>query len=173
MPEIWCRLSPQERSARWLIELIEQEYLEPVADFDYQGRRVPASRLGYRITTRFLHAFLGKIFDDPVNVFDEAMLRPETQDIAAFVAGVEHIAAMHTLIAKGHIEDGSVHNACPPLKALLYIMAEGSTRAGPWPMPASAPSSRANICWPATGIASASTSSNSAPSRLPAARWTR
>ncbi len=123
MPEIWCRLSPQERDARWLIG---KGYLEPVRDFDFEGRRIPASRLGYRITTRFMHAYLGKIFDDPVSAFDEAMLRPETQDLAAFAEGVEHIAEQHAKVARGYLEDGSVEDACPPLKALLHIMAEGS-----------------------------------------------
>ncbi|MBI5331653.1 MAG: hypothetical protein HZB71_13710 [Betaproteobacteria bacterium] len=122
MPEIWCRLTPQERDARWLIG---KGYLEPVQDFHHEGRNVPASRLGYRITTRFMHAYLGKIFDDPVGAFDEAMLRPETQDLAAFVEGVEHIAEQHAKVAQGYLEDGSVNDACPPLKALLHIMATG------------------------------------------------
>ncbi len=122
MPEIWCRLAPHEREAGWLIE---RGYLEPVQDFDHQGRKVLASRLGYRISPRFLHAFLGKIFDDPVGVFDDAMLRPETQDLEAFVAGVEHIVAAQQKVARGYFADGSVEDACPPLKALLHIMAEG------------------------------------------------
>lgn len=122
MPEIWCRLSPRERDAQWLIA---RGYLEPVRDFTHNGRHVPASRLGYRITARFLHAFLGKIFDDPLGIFDEAMLRPETQDLDAFVDGVLHIAEMHEKVARGYLADGSVEDACPPLKALLHIMAEG------------------------------------------------
>ncbi len=122
MPEIWCRLSPQERDARWLME---RGYLEPVRDFEHEGRKVLASRLGYRITPRFMHAFLGKIFDDPVGVFDEAMLRPETQDLDSFVQGVDHIVAAQEKVAKGYLADGSVADACPPLQALLHIMAEG------------------------------------------------
>ena len=122
MPEIWCRLAPRERDAKWLIE---RGYLEPVRDFEHAGRKVLASRLGYRITPRFMHAFLGKIFDDPVGVFDDAMLRPETQDLDSFVEGVEHIVAAQEKVAKGYLADGSVADACPPLKALLHIMAEG------------------------------------------------
>ena len=122
MPEIWCRLAPRERDAKWLIE---RGYLEPVRDFEHAGRNVLASRLGYRITPRFMHAFLGKIFDDPVGVFDDAMLRPETQDLDSFVEGVEHIVAAQEKVAKGYLADGSVADACPPLKALLHIMAEG------------------------------------------------
>lgn len=122
MPEIWCRLSPKQRDAKWLIG---RGYLEKVEDFDHKGRRVRASRLGYRITTRFMHAFLGKIFDDPMQVFDEAMLRPETQDLDAFVDGVEHIVEAHEKVARGYLADGSIDDACPPLKALLHVMAEG------------------------------------------------
>lgn len=122
MPEIWCRLTPKERNAAWLIE---RGYLEKIQDFDHDGQPVPASRLGYRITARFLHAYLGKIFDDPVGIFDEAMLKPETQDLEAFVDGVRHIAEMHQKVAQGYLADASVADACPPLKALLHIMAEG------------------------------------------------
>ena len=122
MPEIWCRLTPQERSADWLIR---HGYLQKLEDFEHDGRLVPASRLGWRITARFLHAFLGKIFDAPTGVFDEAMLRPETQDRAAFIDGVLHIAEQQQRVAQGYLDDGSVEDACPPLQALLHIMAEG------------------------------------------------
>ncbi len=122
VPEIWCRLSPKERSAKWLIE---KGYLEKVQDFTHNGQEVPASRLGYRITARFLHAYLGKLFDDPVGIFDEAMLRPETQSLDDFAEGVMHIAEMHQKVAQGYLADNSVNDACPPLKALLHIMAEG------------------------------------------------
>ncbi len=122
MPEIWCRLSPQQRDAR---RLMERGYLERLADFEHDGRKVLASRLGWRITPRFMHAFLGKIFDDPMGVFDEAMLRPETQDRENFAAGIDHIVESQRRAALGYLEDGSVEDACPPLRALLHIMAEG------------------------------------------------
>jgi hypothetical protein len=122
IPEIWCRLTPQERRADWLIA---HGYLEKLNDFEHAGQQVPASRLGWRITARFLHAYLGKIFDSPTGIFDEAMLRPESQDLDAFVEGVRHIAEQQQKVAQGYLLDGSVDDACPPLKALLYIMAEG------------------------------------------------
>ena len=122
MPEIWCRLTPQQREAGCLIE---KGYLEKLEDFEYEGQPVLASRLGYRISTRFVHAFLGKIFDDPMQVFDEAMLRPESQDMAAFVDGVNNIVEAHEKVAQGYLDDGSIEDACPPLQALLHIMAEG------------------------------------------------
>ena len=122
MPEIWCRLTPHQREAGWLIE---KGYMEKLEDFEFEGQPVLASRLGYRISPRFMHAFLGKIFDDPMQVFDEAMLRPESQDMAAFVDGVNHIVEAHEKVAQGYLDDGSIADACPPLKALLHIMAEG------------------------------------------------
>ncbi|MBS4095238.1 MAG: hypothetical protein KGZ83_00195 [Sulfuricella sp.] len=122
VPEIWSRLSARERDPR---VLIETGYLEKIADFDYAGRPVLASRLGYRITERFVHGFMGKIFDTPRAVFGEEILRPETQDLAVFVDGVNNIVEAQQKVAKCYLEDGSIDDACPPLKALLHIMADG------------------------------------------------
>ncbi len=122
VPEIWSRLKPQERNPRFLIE---KGYLEKVEDFQYQGRLIQASRLGYRITERFVHGFMGKMFDAPRAVFGEAILRPETQDMAVFVDGVENIVEAQQKVAATYLQDGSIEDACPPLKALLHIMAEG------------------------------------------------
>src|SRR5690606_31540407 len=44
IPEIWCRLSPEERDAR---RLIDQEMLEAVPDVTAGGQTVPGHRLGY------------------------------------------------------------------------------------------------------------------------------
>ncbi len=76
VPEIWARLRPAQRKASWLIG---QGYMERVEDFEHQGRRVLASRLGYRITERFVAHFMGKIFDNPRAVFSEAILKPESR----------------------------------------------------------------------------------------------
>src|SRR5512144_2983527 len=61
-PEIWCRMKPEERDPRFLIE---NGYLEKVDDFVFDGRKVLASRLGYRISPRFADVFLGRIFETP------------------------------------------------------------------------------------------------------------
>ncbi len=122
VPEIWCRLSAEERCPR---EMIRQGQLEKVEDFDFEGRRIPASRLGYRITQKFARAFLGRIFNNPNVVFPEDMLKPELQDRGVFVEGVEAIAAAHQRVALDYFADGSVEAACPPLRALLHIMAHG------------------------------------------------
>ncbi len=53
------------------------------------------------------------------------MLRPETQDEASFVDGVNNIVTTQKLIAENYFQDGSVALACPPLKALLHVMRDG------------------------------------------------
>jgi hypothetical protein len=122
VPEIWSRLQPQEREAGWLIE---HGYLEPVADYEHHGQSIPASRLGYRITDRFVSNILGRVFSNPSSVFTEDMLRPELQDADAFADGVLNIAEAHRKVALHYFEDGTVDLACPPLRALLHIMAHG------------------------------------------------
>jgi hypothetical protein len=67
----------------------------------------------------------GKVFDRPSSVFDEAMLCPETQDLQSFVDGIDNICEAQRRVAQGYFDDGSVENACPPLQALLHIMAHG------------------------------------------------
>ncbi len=123
IPEIWARLDPSQRDPR---TLIEQGYLEPLEDFEHNGRKVLASRLGYRITDRFVHGFMGKIFDNPSQVFTEEILKPELQDLEVFVDGVNNIVEAQRKVAQRYLDDGSVEEACPPLRALLYIMATGT-----------------------------------------------
>ena len=75
IPEIWCRLFPHERDPK---RLIEAGHLEKLEDYESSGRRVLASRLGYRITAKFVHTFFGRVFDNPTAVFTDEILRPET-----------------------------------------------------------------------------------------------
>jgi hypothetical protein len=122
IPEIWARLDEQERDPKFLIR---EGYLEKLDDFEHQGQPVLASRLGYRITGRFVARFMGKIFDNPMVAMDEAMLKPETQDLAVFVDGVNNIVEAQQQAAQHYLDDGSIEDACPPLKALLHIMVHG------------------------------------------------
>jgi len=124
VPEVWCRMTARERAPGFLIG---EGHLEPLGDFDYGGRRVLASRLGYRITAKFVRTFLSRIFDHPDRVFDEAYLRPETQDPEAFADGVDNITEAQQRVAIQAFEDGSIEEACPPLRALLSIMAYGDS----------------------------------------------
>jgi len=122
VPEVWCRMSVREREASYLIE---HGYLEKLEDFELEGRTVLASRLGYRISGRFVDHFLARIFQTPNAVFTKEMLHPELQDPQAFVAGLDSIVETHTRVAQGYFDDGSIEGACPPLKALLHVMAYG------------------------------------------------
>src|SRR5580658_1163403 len=121
-PEVWCRVRVPERDPRFLIE---GGFLEKMTDFEWQGRTVLASRLGYRITALFAERFLGRIFETPDAVFPEEMLQPEKQDLDAFAAGVDAIVAAQKRVAENYFYDGSGNAACPPLQALLHIMAHG------------------------------------------------
>lgn len=123
VPELWCRMTAEERDPRWLIE---RGYLEKLEDFDHKGEWIAASRLGYRITGAFCRAFLGRLFDYPRAVFDDQMLRPEMQDMEVFADGVKNITEARERVAREYFEDGTVEDACPPLKVRLHIMAHGS-----------------------------------------------
>jgi hypothetical protein len=122
IPEIWCRLYPHERDPK---HLIEAGHLERLADYDFEGTRVLASRLGWRITDQFVHTYFGRVFDNPTAVFTEDILKPELQDPAVFADGVANIVEAQRRVAASYFEDGTIDDACPPLQALLHIMAHG------------------------------------------------
>jgi len=119
VPEVWCRMSPAERDPQFLIN---NNFLDRLADFSHNGRKVLASRLGYRINARFVHAFFGRVFNHPYSVFTEAMLKPELQSLDLFVDGMENIVATQRRVSQMYFDDGSITQACPPLQALLHIM---------------------------------------------------
>ncbi len=122
VPEIWSRLKEKERDPE---KLIREGSLEKLEDFDYNGTRIPASRLGYRITNVFCYKYLGKIFDEPQSVFSEEILKPEKQNLEAFTDGVLNITNGHKKAALHYFQDGSIEDAIPPIKAILHIMAYG------------------------------------------------
>ncbi len=123
IPELWCRMTEAERDPA---RMIEGKLLEKLEDFDHNGQRVLASRLGYRITSAFVNEYLGKIFEAPNTVFAADMLRPENQSIEEFVDGVNNITETQQKIARQYLDDGSAEGFIPPLKALIHIMATGS-----------------------------------------------
>ncbi|MBF0198189.1 MAG: hypothetical protein HQL32_10785 [Planctomycetes bacterium] len=123
IPDLWCRLSEEECDAE---NMIAQGYLEKISDFEHKGKKVLASRLGYRITQDFVNDHLGKVFETPQTVFSADVLQPERQDMDSFVDGVFNITEAQERVAKSYIDDGSVDAAIPPLKALLHIMLTGS-----------------------------------------------
>ncbi|UMB61318.1 hypothetical protein MHL31_03725 [Lutibacter sp. A80] len=122
IPEIWARLEPNDRDPK---KLIENGSLEKLEDFEYEGKKVLASRLGYRITSTFSLRCLNRLFDEPNAVFNKKMLKPELQGLEDFVDGINNIVEAQQKVALRYFEDGSVDAAIPPLKILLHIMAYG------------------------------------------------
>jgi phosphoenolpyruvate carboxykinase (diphosphate) len=122
VPELWCRLMPVERDPKYLIE---NGYFERCCDFEHDGKRVAASRLGYRMTGAFASNYFGRIFNSPHLVFPEEMLKPELQGLDIFVDGMANILETHRRVAELYFADGSIELACPPLRALLHIMRDG------------------------------------------------
>jgi len=123
VPEVWCRMKAAERDPQWLIE---NGHLEPCQDFEHNGRQILASRLGYRITGKFVRHFFGRVFANPAALFPQEMLRPEEQDMEVFLDGMDNIVTTHQRVAQYYFQDGSIEHAVPPLRAILHIMAEGS-----------------------------------------------
>jgi hypothetical protein len=119
VPEIWSRMTPDERDPK---ALIREGFLEKCEDFQHKGREVLHSRIGYRITQKFVNAYFGRLFNHPHIVFTEEMLKPELQDMDVFVDGMDNIIATQQRVAQHYFNDGSIEMACPPLKALLHIM---------------------------------------------------
>jgi phosphoenolpyruvate carboxykinase (diphosphate) len=122
VPEVWCRLFPHERDPK---RLIEAGHLEQLEDYDFGGRKVLASRLGYRITAKFVHTYFGRVFDNATAVFTDEILKPELQDPAVFADGVDNIVEAQQRVAEAYFADGTIEDACPPLRAVLHIMARG------------------------------------------------
>ena len=55
------------------------------------------------------------------------MLRPEFQNMDVFADGIDNIVIVQKGVAELYFQDGSIDRACPPLKALLEIMARGNS----------------------------------------------
>ncbi len=123
VPEIWSRMKSDELKPE---TLIRDGLLERCKDFEYEGRKVLASRLGWRITDEFVKRFFGRIFSTPASIFTPDMLRPELQDMATFADGMDNMVGAHKRAAEMYFNDGSIEGACPPLKALLHIMRDGN-----------------------------------------------
>jgi hypothetical protein len=127
IPEVFSRMKPDERASS---HLIREGSLEKIDDFEYQGRTVPASRLGYRITAKFMSEYFGRVFLHPDVIFTPEMLRPELQSLPIFVDSMDVIVATHQRCAQAYLDDGTISYAVPPLRALLQIMATGSSDEG-------------------------------------------
>jgi hypothetical protein len=112
-------MTVEERTPKFLIA---NRFLERIEDFSHNGKKVLASRLGWRINERFVHFFFGRVFNHPHAVFTPEMLKPELQDLEIFADGMDNILATQKRVAQMYFDDGSIAQACPPLQALLHIM---------------------------------------------------
>jgi hypothetical protein len=119
VPEVFSRMTPEERDPKFLIA---NRFLERLEDFKHDGKTVLSSRLGWRINERFVHFFFGRVFNHPHAVFTTEMLKPELQDMPTFADGMDNIMATQKRVAQQYFDDGSIAQACPPLQALLHIM---------------------------------------------------
>ncbi|KAJ1479001.1 hypothetical protein T484DRAFT_1815894 [Baffinella frigidus] len=124
IPEVWSRMREEERDANWLIA---NGFLDKIDDFEVDGKTVPASLLGFRINEKFVNQFFGRVLANPSTVFDEDVIRPEKQDMKIFAEGMKTITDTNARVANMYLEDGGAEMACPPLKALLHIMAKGES----------------------------------------------
>ena len=122
VPEVWSRMREHERDPKFLIE---NGMLDKLEDFEHEGKTVHASRLGYRINQQFVNTFFGRVFSAPDTVFTEDMMKPELQSMEDYVDGIDNIVGTMKRVALNYFEDGGVEAACPPLKAILHIMAYG------------------------------------------------
>jgi hypothetical protein len=122
IPEVWCRMGPEEREPA---TLIGKQMLEKVDDFEHHGCTIPASRLGYRMGKKFLRNYLSRVFDNPEKVFTPEILKPELQNLDDYADGILHIAEAQQKVAERYLDNESFQLACPPLQAILSIMATG------------------------------------------------
>ena len=127
VPEVFSRMSPAERDAT---RLIAEGSLEKLQDFELDGKPVLASRLGYRMTSQFTRRYFGRIFLHPHVVFTQEMLKPELQDQHVFAESMATMVTTHQRVAQSYFDDGTISLAVPPLRALLEIMAAGTTSQG-------------------------------------------
>ena len=123
IPELWCRMTVQELDPE---RMIADGFLEKCEDSETEGRKILASRLGYRITRKFVRTYFGRIFHNPHKVITEEMLRPELQDLAIFADGMSNIVETQERVARLYFADRAVELACLPLQALLHIMIDGA-----------------------------------------------
>nr|MDA3861964.1 hypothetical protein [Melioribacteraceae bacterium] len=87
IPEVWSRLTVNERDPEFLIK---NDFLEKLEDFDYKGQSIMATRLGYRVTKKFIKTYFGRVFENPNAVFSDEILKPELQYLDSFADGINN-----------------------------------------------------------------------------------
>ena len=123
VPEIWCRMRVHERDPQFLIE---NGYLEKVERFRV-SRAARCWPAGWAIASRRCSSIASWAASSKCRArcFPKRCCGPRSRIWTLFAAGVDAIVEAQTRVALNYFEDGSVEAACPPLKALLHIMAHG------------------------------------------------
>jgi len=122
IPEVWSRLTVNERDPEFLFK---EGFLEKIENIKHNKETILASRLGYRITNKFVKTYFGRVFENPNAVFSDEILKPEIQGNDTFVDGIKNIVEAHKKVATSYFTDGSIEFAIPPIKAILHIMVQG------------------------------------------------
>ncbi len=78
------------------------------------------------MTANFVRTFFGRVFDHPDRVFDESFLRPETQDLEAFVDGVHNITEAQQRVALAVLRGWFHRGRLSAASGVLSIMAHGN-----------------------------------------------
>jgi hypothetical protein len=124
MPEVWCRMTPNEREPPGSSSTA---YLEKVRGLRIRRPQpVLASRLGYRNQPALHARRAGQDLRRP----DAGVRRSHAASRKPRIWPPSSMASITSSkrtrrFAKGYLADGSIADACPPLQALLHIMAEG------------------------------------------------
>ena len=127
VPEVWCRLSTaRAHDPAFLIR--EGLSSKHAATSIHGGEKVLASRLGYRITAPLRpDLFSDGIFDHPDRGLRRSLLASGNAETSMRSSTASRTSPM---LSSGSplqaFDDGSVEIACPPLRALLSIMAHGN-----------------------------------------------
>ena len=119
MPEVWCRMSRQERQPKFLIE---NGYLEKCEDFEFNGQKVLASRLGYRITPVCPRLFRTRLQPSACRCSPKRCSSPEMQDSAVFADGVDNIVGTQNESRKLYSTTAASPRPVRRCSALLHIM---------------------------------------------------
>ncbi len=148
IPEVWCRMSEDERDPAFLIA---NKYLEKIGDTDLNGEVIPSRRLGWRITERFVKHYFARIFDNPDKCVRRQYPPAERQDPASYADGVKYIMEAYQRVALQYFE---MARSKKPARRSGPAVDHGlrAVRRKDETHPEIGRCSRWTICWAASGI---------------------
>ena len=112
VPEIWCRMTPEERDPN---AMIADGMLEKIEDFEHNGVHVPASRLGLSDHTPLRPNVHGDVSSTiPSGSLPKTFCSPKNRTSNHSPMAMLHIAEAQKRVAKRYLEDGGYDLACPP-----------------------------------------------------------